>query len=84
MIVLETLILLIGGLAIGLPLGFYTTKWAMAYMVEDLMYYIITVDVWVYVVTGLIATISAVIASYVSANHITKVKLVDAIRHRST
>ncbi len=84
MIVLETMILLAGGLLIGLPLGFFTTRWAMAYMVKDLMYYIISVDVWVYFVTGLIAAISAILASYISANHITKVKLVDAIRHRST
>lgn len=84
MIVLETLILLAGGLVIGLPLGYFTTRWAMAYMVQDLMYYIINVDLSVFVITASIAVISAVIASYVSANHITKVKLVDAIRHRST
>jgi putative ABC transport system permease protein len=84
MIVLETLLLLSGGLAIGLPLGYFTTRWAMAFMVKDLMYYLISVDIWVYFVTGLIAVISAVLASYISANHITKVKLVDAIRHRST
>ncbi|MGA1849087.1 MAG: ABC transporter permease, partial [Thermoplasmatota archaeon] len=83
MIVLETLILLAGGLVIGLPLGFFTTKWAMAYMVKDLMYYFITVDIWVYFVTAAVAVVSAVISSYISANHITKVKLVDAIRHRS-
>lgn len=83
MIVLETLILLLGGLVIGLPLGFFTTKWAMAYLVKDLMYYIITIDISVYVITAFIAIVSATMASYISANHITKVKLVDAIRHRS-
>jgi putative ABC transport system permease protein len=84
MIVFETLILLLGGLIIGLPLGFFTTKWAMAYMVKDLMYYMINVDPIVYIFSASIAIISAVLASYISANHITKVKLVDAIRHRST
>ncbi len=84
MIVLETLILLFGGLAIGLPLGFFTTKWAMAYMVKDLMYYVISVDASVYIITAGIAILSGVVASYVSARHITKVKLVDAIRQRST
>ena len=84
MIVLETLILLGGGLIIGLPLGYFTTKWAMAYLVKDLMYYVISVDISVFVITATFAIVSAVIASYISANHITKVKLVDAIRQRST
>jgi putative ABC transport system permease protein len=84
MIVMETLILLGGGLIIGLPLGYFTTRWAMAYLVKDLMYYVISVDISVYIITGTFAILSAVIASYISANHITKVKLVDAIRQRST
>ncbi|MEA3557836.1 MAG: FtsX-like permease family protein [Candidatus Thermoplasmatota archaeon] len=84
MIVLETLILISGGVIIGLPLGFITTKWAMAYMVKDLMYYVINVDASVYIITAGIAIISAVVASFISARHITKVKLVNAIRHRST
>jgi putative ABC transport system permease protein len=83
MIVLETLILLTGGLVVGLPLGVITTKWAMAYLVKDLMYYVITVDLVVYIITALIAIISAVIASYVSARHITKAKLADTIRQRA-
>ena len=83
MIVTETLILLAGGLALGLPLGVMTTRWAMSYMVEGMMYYVLEVPIAVYVITGLIATLSAVIASYVSANHITKVKLSDAIRQRA-
>jgi ABC-type antimicrobial peptide transport system permease subunit len=82
--VLETLILLGGGLIIGLPLGYFTTKWAMAYMVKDLMYYVIKVDPLVYFITAVIAIVSAMVASYVSARHITKIKLVDAIRQRST
>lgn len=84
MIVMETLIMLAGGLVIGLPLGYFTTKWAMAYMVKDLMYYVIRVDPSVYLITAVIAIISAMAASYVSARHITKIKLVDAIRQRST
>jgi putative ABC transport system permease protein len=83
MIVMETLILLAGGLIIGLPLGVLTTKWAMAYLVKDLMYYVINVDVAVYVITALVATISAVAASYISARHITKAKLADTIRQRA-
>ncbi|MGA1873599.1 MAG: ABC transporter permease [Thermoplasmatota archaeon] len=83
MIVLETLILLTGGLIIGLPLGVITTKWAMAYLVKDLMYYVINVDAAVYVITALIAVLSAVIASYISARHITKAKLADTIRQRA-
>ena len=83
MIVTETLILLAGGLALGLPLGVITTRWAMSYMVEGMMYYVLEVPIAVYVITGSIATLSAVIASYVSANHITKVKLSDAIRQRA-
>ncbi|MFO8050492.1 MAG: FtsX-like permease family protein [Thermoplasmatota archaeon] len=83
MIVLETLILLAGGLMIGLPLGFFTTKWSMAYLVKDLMHYVITVDLLVYLITGALALVSAVAASYISARHITRLKLVDAIRQRS-
>ncbi len=83
MIVTETLILLAGGLAIGLPLGVMTTRWAMAYMVEGMMYYVLEVPFLVYVITAAIAILSAVIASYMSANHITKVKLSDAIRQRA-
>jgi putative ABC transport system permease protein len=83
MIVLETLILLTGGLIIGLPLGVFTTRWAMAYMVKDLMYYVIRVDPWVFIITGAIAVLSAIIASYISARHITKAKLADTIRQRA-
>jgi putative ABC transport system permease protein len=83
MIVLETLILLAGGLIVGLPLGVITTKWAMAYLVKDLMYYVIHVDVWVYLITGSIAVVSAVAASYISARYITKAKLADTIRQRA-
>ncbi|MGA1794039.1 MAG: ABC transporter permease [Thermoplasmatota archaeon] len=83
MIVLETLILLTGGLVIGLPLGVLTTKWAMAYIVKDLMYYVINVDIAVYLITALLAILSAVVASYVSARHITKAKLADTIRQRA-
>ena len=66
----------------GLPLGVITTKWAMAYLVKDLMYYVIHVDMAVYVITGLIAIASAVVASYISARHITKARLADTIRQR--
>ncbi|MGA1848085.1 MAG: ABC transporter permease [Thermoplasmatota archaeon] len=83
MIVLETLILLTGGLIIGLPLGVFTTRWAMAYMVKDLMYYVIRVDPLVFIITGAVAILSAVIASYISARHITKAKLADTIRQRA-
>jgi len=83
MIVLETLILLTGGLIIGLPLGVFTTRWAMAYMVKDLMYYVIRVDPWVFIITGAVAVLSAVVASYISARHITKAKLADTIRQRA-
>ncbi|MBN1539062.1 MAG: ABC transporter permease, partial [Candidatus Thermoplasmatota archaeon] len=58
MIVLETLLLLTGGLVIGLPLGVLTTKWAMAYIVKDLMYYVINIDPSVYIFTALIAVLS--------------------------
>ncbi|MBN1390442.1 MAG: ABC transporter permease [Candidatus Thermoplasmatota archaeon] len=83
MIVLETLILLSGGLIIGLPLGVLTTKWAMAYLVKDLMYYVIRVDPMVFIITMAIAVLSAVMASYISARHITKAKLADTIRQRA-
>lgn len=83
MIVLETMILLTGGLIIGLPLGVLTTKWAMAYMVKDLMYYVINVDPIVYVISAVIAVLSALISSYISARYITKIQLVDIIRQRS-
>ncbi len=83
MIMVETLILLVGGLLIGLPLGVITTKWAMAFMVKDLMYYVIEVGPWVYIVTAMIAVISALAASYISGRYIIKTKLVNAIRQRS-
>ncbi|MFW3147092.1 MAG: FtsX-like permease family protein, partial [Thermoplasmatota archaeon] len=83
MIVLETLMILVGGLIIGLPLGVLTTKWAMAFLVKDLIYYVISVDPLVYIITALIAIISAVAASYISARHITKARLFDLIRQRA-
>ena len=82
LIIGESLILLAGGLAIGLPLGVVVTKQAMAYMVEDLMYYVLEVPLAVYVYTSLIAVFSALGAAYVSARWVTKSDLPDTIRNR--
>jgi ABC-type antimicrobial peptide transport system permease subunit len=82
LVVSETSIMLAGGLIIGLPLGYFATKWAMAEMTADLMYYDLQIAPEVYILTVLIALGSAVLASLVSARHITKEKLVDAIRER--
>ena len=83
MIATETLVLLTGSLVIGLPLGVLTTRWAMYLIAGDMMYYVIEVPVLVFVLTAALATVSAMGSSFVSARHITKVKLSDAIRNRN-
>ena len=82
LVVLEDLVLLMGGLALGLPLSLWTTRETMAYLVEDLMYYQISVPWWVYAVTALVALAATVASSYLSASHVTKRKLADTIRQR--
>jgi len=83
MIVSESVILLGFGLLIGLPLGYYITIWAFDYIVEDMMYIQLEVPLFIYVITALIALGSAVLASYISGRHITKMSLGDSIRQRS-
>ena len=82
MIVGESLILLAGGLIVGLPLGVIVTKQAMAYIVEDMMYYVLEVPLEVYVWTSLIALVSAIGAAYMSARWVTKSNLADTIRNK--
>jgi len=82
LIMAESLILLAGGLLVGLPLGVLVTKQAMAYMVEDLMYYVLEVPLTVYIYTSLIAVFSALGAAYVSARWVTKSDLSGTIRNR--
>lgn len=82
MIVLESMILLGGGLVIGLPLGAFVTIRGLAYIVGDLMYYNITIPPAVYVLTTAIAVVSAMLAAFISSNHIRKIKMADAIRQR--
>ncbi len=55
---------------------------AMVEMTAGLMYYDMEIAPMVYVLTVLIALVSAVLASLMSARRITKEKLVDAIRER--
>jgi len=83
MIVSESLILLGFGLLIGLPLGYYITIWAFDYIIEDMMFIQLEISLFIYVVTAVIALASAVLASYISGRHITKMCLADAIRQRS-
>lgn len=82
MIVGETLILLGGGLIVGLPLGVIVTKQAMAFIVKDLMYYVLEVPLEVYILTSLIAIVSAIGAAYISARWVTKSNLAETIRNR--
>jgi putative ABC transport system permease protein len=82
MIVSETLILLAGGLIIGLPLGVYTTKWAMAYIVEGLMYFVLQIPFDVYLYTSLIAIVAAAGSAYLSARYVTRMDLASVIRNR--
>ena len=82
MIVSESVILLMFGLLIGLPLGYYITIRAFDFIVEDMMYMQLEIPLFIYVVTALIAFGSAVLASYVSGRHITKMELADTIRQR--
>ena len=84
MIISESILLLAGSLVIGLPLGRFVTQWTMSYLVGDLMYYALEIDLIVYVLTAAIAAASTIISSYVSSLHITKQKLADTIRHRIT
>jgi putative ABC transport system permease protein len=83
MIINESLLLLLGGLVIGLPLAYYSTQWAMRVISQDLMYYEMEIGIAVYVLTALIALISTVIAAFISSRHIIKQKLVDSIRQRT-
>ncbi|MGA1821382.1 MAG: ABC transporter permease [Thermoplasmatota archaeon] len=83
LIATETLILLSGSLIIGLPLGIFTTRWAMSYIAGDMMYYVLEVPISVFIITALLAGISAMGSSFISARHITGVKLHDAIRNRN-
>jgi putative ABC transport system permease protein len=84
MIVLESVILLAGGLLIGLPLGAFVTIRGLAYIVGNLMYYTITIPPSVYVLTTAIAVVSALLAAFISSNHIRKIDLADAIRQRQS
>ena len=72
------------GLLVGLPLAYWVTQWTVAFLIGDLMYYRIGVAPIVYVLTGLVALASTAIAAWISSRHITKTKLVDAIRQRAS
>jgi len=78
----ESVLLLLASLIIGLPLGLLSTKWTMAYLVEDLMYFQLNVGPAAYVITAAIALLATLAASYVSARHITKQNLADTIRNK--
>ena len=82
MVVGESLIVLVGGVVIGLPLGLLTTKWTMSYLVQDLMYFEMEIGLSVYVLTAVIAAIATVAASMISGRHIIKANLADTIRQR--
>jgi putative ABC transport system permease protein len=82
MVINESLILLVPSLIIGLIFGVFATQWITAAIVKDLMYYNIMVGPLTYILTTLIATVSVYLAAYISARHITKLKLVDVIRQR--
>jgi len=84
MIMLESMILLAGGLGIGLPLGAFVTIRGLAYIVGDLMYYTISIPLIVYLLTAGIAIVSAMLAAFISSNHIRKINLADAIRQRQS
>lgn len=83
MIVNESMLLLLGGLIVGLPLAFYSTQWAMRVIAQDLMYYELEIGPLVYILTALLALISTALASFISSRHIIKQKLVDSIRQRT-
>lgn len=82
LVVGEVLFLLGGELIVGLPLSAYVTKWAMEYITQDLMYYYIDIPAAVYLITGAIALIAGVLAAWVSARHLTEVKVAEAIRKK--
>jgi len=83
LIVNESLILLTFALIIGLPLAYYITQFAMAYIVQDLMYYQLDIGFYTYAITAVIAILSTMVASFVSSRHITKLELADTIRNRT-
>jgi putative ABC transport system permease protein len=82
MVTNESLLLLIPSVVIGIIISDLSTSWITTAIIKDLMYYKIVVGASTYVAATVIAIISAYLASYVSARHITKLKLVDAIRQR--
>ena len=82
MVTNESLLLLVPSVIIGIVISDFSTSWITSSIVKDLMYYKIVVGAPTYVSAIVIAIISAYLASYVSARHITKLKLVDAIRQR--
>jgi ABC-type antimicrobial peptide transport system permease subunit len=82
MIVIENLLLFSAGVVVGIPLSILATKWAIWYTTKDLMYLDIQAGPEVYVITIVIALLSTLIASYISAMHITKLKLADTIREK--
>ena len=82
MVINESVILLVPSLIIGLIFGVFATQWITAAIVKDLMYFNIVVDPLTYIFTAIIATVSVYLAAYISARHITKLKLVDTIRQR--
>ena len=84
MVVVENLLLFGAGVVVGIPLSILATRWAIWYTTKDLMYLDIRAGPEVYVITILIAFLSTVIASYISARHITKLRIADIIRQKLT
>jgi ABC-type antimicrobial peptide transport system permease subunit len=80
--VIENLLLFGAGVVVGIPISIVATKWAIWYTTKDLMYLDIQAGPEVYAVTILIALVTTVCASYISAIHITKLKLADIIRQK--
>jgi putative ABC transport system permease protein len=84
MVVLENVLLFGAGVVVGIPISILATKWAIWYITNDLMYFNIQAGPEVYIITIIIALLSTVAASYISAKHITKLKLADIIRQKLT
>jgi putative ABC transport system permease protein len=82
MIATESMVLLLGSLIIGLPLGYYVTQAGMEYMVGDLMYFQLDIDPMAYVLATSIAVLSALLAALMSSRYILKINLPDAMRQR--
>ena len=82
MVVGESLVVLMGGLVIGLPLGLLATRWTMSYLVQDLMYFEMEIGLSAYLLTAVIAAAATIAAAMISGRHITEANLADTIRQR--